>query len=346
MAKKKNHLVFQGTSKAIKSPGRWQILALSGGGYRGIYTATLLSKMETSFKTPIRDHFDLIIGTSAGALIAASLACGVPAQLIAELFAKAGPTIFPEIPIYTKAGKIIMGGSAHTMDAIEILIDELLNPYIDVNQPMVDLDIPLAVNAVSYTSKISRIYACRQFVDDKTVKASLKDAIIASASAPTFFPTRDIEGEAVVDGGLVANAPDIVGLSLALRHLKAKLDKIYLLSIGTAAPKGGVTPGKQKNSGKLGWILTEHHIIDLMLAAQEHLSIRIAKDLLGSRYTRIDKKPSTAEAMVIKDLDNASEEAKTVLTYLANETWNESTQGNGLKRLKTWFSHTPVHKKT
>jgi len=48
----------------------YHVLALSGGGYRGLYTATVLAELEAVLGRPIAAHFDLICGTSAGGMLA------------------------------------------------------------------------------------------------------------------------------------------------------------------------------------------------------------------------------------------------------------------------------------
>jgi patatin-like phospholipase/acyl hydrolase len=48
----------------------YHVLALSGGGYRGLYTATVLAELEAVLGRPIASHFDLICGTSAGGMLA------------------------------------------------------------------------------------------------------------------------------------------------------------------------------------------------------------------------------------------------------------------------------------
>ena len=40
----------------------YHVLALSGGGYRGLYTATVLAELEAVLGRPIASHFDLICG--------------------------------------------------------------------------------------------------------------------------------------------------------------------------------------------------------------------------------------------------------------------------------------------
>ena len=66
----------------------FHILALDGGGTRGIYTAQLLAKIEQTFGVPIRTRFDLIAGTSTGAIIAGAAVSDIPMTDIVELFEK------------------------------------------------------------------------------------------------------------------------------------------------------------------------------------------------------------------------------------------------------------------
>ena len=57
-----------------QQPPDFHILALSGGGFRGLYTATVLRHIEESLGAPLANRFDLICGTSAGGLLALGLA--------------------------------------------------------------------------------------------------------------------------------------------------------------------------------------------------------------------------------------------------------------------------------
>src|SRR4051812_25227660 len=73
---------------------RFQILALSGGGYRGLFTARNLELIEAQYGGHIADRFDLISGTSVGGILALALACRIPATNLRELFEKHGGEIF------------------------------------------------------------------------------------------------------------------------------------------------------------------------------------------------------------------------------------------------------------
>ena len=77
----------------------FRILALSGGGYQGLFTAQVLAAIEAAGPGRLRDRFDLIAGTSIGGIIALALAAGVPAARIVETFLEAGPVLFPNGPV-------------------------------------------------------------------------------------------------------------------------------------------------------------------------------------------------------------------------------------------------------
>jgi patatin-like phospholipase/acyl hydrolase len=67
--------------------GPFRILALDGGGARGWLSARMLANVEALLNAgddeavALGRRFDLVIGTSTGAILAAGLACGVKAAL-------------------------------------------------------------------------------------------------------------------------------------------------------------------------------------------------------------------------------------------------------------------------
>ena len=72
----------------------FRILALSGGGFLGLYTAALLAALEKRSGEPIGRRFDLIAGTSVGAILASAVALEVPLREIVELFQQHGAKVF------------------------------------------------------------------------------------------------------------------------------------------------------------------------------------------------------------------------------------------------------------
>lgn len=142
----------------------------------------------------------------------------------------------------------------------------------------------------------------------------LRDAVLASAAAPTYFPAHRIEvlGRRYVDGGLFANAPDFAALTVARKlwpHLG--VNDIHLLSIGTTntssrSPYGEGHPGAK---GLYSWALRPPaRILKLAMRGQVDHAMALLPELDLADFIRID---ALLEAVRGQDLelDNASAEA-------------------------------------
>jgi hypothetical protein len=77
-----------------------RILALDGGGIRGVLTLQYLARIEALLRARhgedlrMCDYFDLIGGTSTGSIIAAALACGMSVEQIERLYHEIGTSVF------------------------------------------------------------------------------------------------------------------------------------------------------------------------------------------------------------------------------------------------------------
>lgn len=86
----------------FQSPGPKRILALDGGGLRGIATLAYLKRIETLLSERhggdngfrLCHYFDLIAGTSTGAIIAAGLATGMTVDELIAHYIKLGKKVF------------------------------------------------------------------------------------------------------------------------------------------------------------------------------------------------------------------------------------------------------------
>src|SRR5688500_9632456 len=78
----------------IETPaaGLCRILSLDGGGAKGFYTLGVLKQLE-AIAGPLHERFDLIFGTSTGAIIAALLALGHPVDKVHKLYREHVPTV-------------------------------------------------------------------------------------------------------------------------------------------------------------------------------------------------------------------------------------------------------------
>ena len=75
------------------NPPPFRILSLDGGGAKGFYTLGVLREIEAMVDRPLHTRFDLIFGTSTGAIIAGLLALGRSVDEIHALYKEHVPTI-------------------------------------------------------------------------------------------------------------------------------------------------------------------------------------------------------------------------------------------------------------
>src|SRR5437867_11871387 len=73
--------------------GLCRILALDGGGAKGFYTLGVLKEIEGMLKCPLYKRFDLVFGTSTGAIIASLIALGRETEEIHELYKEHVPKV-------------------------------------------------------------------------------------------------------------------------------------------------------------------------------------------------------------------------------------------------------------
>ena len=188
---------------------RYQILALSGGGYRGLYSIAFLEACEEAFGTACSDKFDMIVGTSIGALLAAGLSMGMPARDLKRAIIKHGPLVFKQERL-TPLKRLILRAPYKT-ETLRTAIEDVLGKEAALT-PLNELDSPLLIPTLNYTMGRTEILASRGAADQAAAQIPIIDAILASAAAPTFFPLKKVGQNQFADGGLIANAPDMVAL--------------------------------------------------------------------------------------------------------------------------------------
>jgi predicted acylesterase/phospholipase RssA len=262
------------------------ILSLAGGGFRGLFTARVLERMEAGPpRRPLAARFDLLAGTSIGGILAIGIAAGVSASDLVALMREHGPAIFRRK--LTSLGGLV--SSRYDSDALRSAITRILGKEI-ANRDFCEIPTPLLVVAVNERTCRPRIFRTNRLVPGLGDKIRTIDVALATSAAPTFFQPHIVGDNSYVDGGLIANAPDIVALTEAMRSLGATLEDIHVCCIGTAASS---RTGKAAGSapGKIGWGI-RHGVIELIMDSQSAL-IADQLDTLGpASVLRIDRRPA------------------------------------------------------
>ena len=292
----------------------FQILCLSGGGYRGLYTATLLEELEKQSVKPLAQVFDLIAGTSIGGILALGLAAGIKAKTLRESFEKKGSAIFPSwikvagLKVLPRFG-IGAVRSKYNVDGLRETIEAIFASAGSV-KTLHDLQAEVLIPSVDVTNSAPRLFG----LDKRFLSVPLLDVALATSAAPTYFPEHLFDKNIFVDGGLIANAPDVIALVHALKT--HSLEHIQMLSLGTVGGAGGEAARKPN---RRGFLLTGKKLVDLTLNAQEKLSIEVTANLLDKNYIRLDANPSAKQLKAI-GLDKTGKKASDTLVVLAQNT--------------------------
>ena len=315
--------------EALEGNGRFRILSLSGGGYRGLFSVTVLSELERRSGGDAAQSFELFAGTSIGGIVACALAAGVQVEEIRKQMLQEGAAIFGSSRWYARAWRFLLGlvTAKFATDRLEKVIDNTLGAKASMR--LDQLAVPLVIPVVSYTAARGLLLCSRGAAGADASTMTLKDACLCTSAAPTYFKSHRVDVETFVDGGLVANAPDAAALGIAARHLGKALDEITMLSVGTAGARIGRASTPAFKSGVVSW-LVRRKLVDLTLTAQETLSVNMAQSLLGDAHLRIDVPPSPGQQKVLA-LDRADPVARDTLRHLAQQAVEDAWRTRALE---------------
>jgi uncharacterized protein len=215
-----------------------RVLTLDGGGAKGFYTLGVLKEVEAMVGCPLHQKFDLVFGTSTGAIIASLIALGHGVDSILELYRKYVPTVMSEktAPARSRALKML---------ASEVFAEAKFTDVktgIGIVTAKWQTERPMIFKA-SVAQAHGRVGT---FVPGFGV--SIADAVQASCSAYPFFErtvVRTSMGEDIelVDGGYCANNPTLYAIADAVHALRRERKDIRLVSIGVGIypdPKPGL----------------------------------------------------------------------------------------------------------
>src|SRR5574343_944031 len=254
------------------------ILALNGGGMRGIYTAYILSKIEKELNKPIFELFDLISGNSTGGILAVALGKGIPANIIVDLYLKRGKDIFAK---KKGLGRITNFWGAlderYEIDNLTTVLKEYFgNTLISkslTNTMVVTYDLargePLFINSWK----------------EEHTNIPMWVAASGTADAPTYFERLVWGGYAFVDGGTCAVTHPTISAIAEAKKLGRDLEKIKVLNIGTGVYKEIFDIEKAKSWGILKGI---QPIVNILLSGSSQATVYQAKQLLEDNYLYID----------------------------------------------------------
>ena len=263
-----------------------RVLAIDGGGIRGLIPALVLAEIERRTGRPIAALVDAVAGTSTGAIIACALAKPdpMPAAEIAGIYEREGPQIFDRSLLKTIA--TVDGNLDERYDGTG-LVDSLRRHL--GTATLGDATVPLLLTAYDIEARDAVVLRSRTDPEVRMV-----DAAHASSAAPTYFEPVRIGRRALIDGGVFAVNPSLV----AFAELAGEpLD--LLLSLGTGEHTRPLPLEQVRGWGRLQWA---EPIIDVVFdGSADAVDAQLGR-LAGDRYLRLQTKLMDAS----DDLDDAS----------------------------------------
>jgi patatin-like phospholipase/acyl hydrolase len=215
-----------------------RILSLDGGGAKGFYTLGVLREIEGLIGCRLHEKFDLIFGTSTGAIIASLLALGYSVEEIHALYKEYVPTIMQKKkPVEKSAALAELATKVFEdkkFDAVKTGVGVVSTKW-EIERPMI------------FKGSVAQAHGrVGTFVPGFGV--TIGDAVQASCSAYPFFLRKMVTtamGDRVelIDGGYCANNPTLYAIADALIALKAAREHIRVVSVGVGIypePKPGL----------------------------------------------------------------------------------------------------------
>lgn len=232
-----------------------RILSLSGGGVKGIAELVVLTEIEERTGKSITELFPIITGTSVGGLIAGLLTipkepgsreAKYSAKEALEIFKEAAPKIFPDEFL---SGVKQVFTHKYSQRPLEAILDEHLG---DMRLSSATSRLMIPVTNLNTDEREVEVFDSHNlFGDSGHSDPSLKDVLLATTAAPTYFKAVTnasvIEGTSIpkealyayADGGLGANRPAYEALKIlkgnnSRKQQKEILDKTMVCSLDFA----------------------------------------------------------------------------------------------------------------
>ncbi|EEE36592.1 patatin [Rhodobacteraceae bacterium KLH11] len=271
----------------------------------------ILAEIEKRFLDgeAIGKHFDMIVGTSTGGIIALGLGQGKSAQEISKLYIERGRFIFPG----SRLTRWLRGwaGWAFTPYDRGNLEKELRREFGD--GLFGSSTIPTCIPSFDGRYGEPYVFKTPHYPDyKKDQHERLVDVGLSTAAAPTIFAAVKRNGYVFTDGGIWANNPAMIGVVDAITCYDIDRTQIRLLSLGCGQETYRMR-WWHRIGGKLGWAGL---FVSSAMRAQSHNALGQAGLLIGrSNMVRLDA-PEVATRIGMDDVGQALVEMPSVARSL------------------------------
>lgn len=225
-----------------------RVLSIDGGGIRGLIPALMLEELERRAERRVFELFDLIAGTSTGAILACALCAPdpLPAARVAALYEEEGPEIFSRSIFQRIRSADGLLDERYDSAALDGALARFLSDK-RLSRTRPDLVVPAYDTAGPGPFFFKTIDAHESPEDDFPLSVVAR----ASSAAPTYFEPSAVDGRALVDGGVFAANPAMSAFAEVLRFQPGA--EVVLLSLGTGERTRRRTFDEIEDWGLLEW---------------------------------------------------------------------------------------------
>ncbi|MDB2611659.1 patatin-like phospholipase family protein [Gammaproteobacteria bacterium] len=280
------------------------ILSLDGGGVRAIAAIVFLKQLEIASGKKIFDIFDFFIGTSAGGINALHIAALEASCFELENFwSKENLSKTMTKSFWDNASFLQTKPKYDGRGKRELLLEYFKD------QSLGEAKKPVAVLAYDVEKRKPRLLSSYKSPGIKIVSAAS-----ATSAAPIYYSTQEIDdGSWLIDGGIVANNPSLLGYSEAKKLFPGS--DIKVLSIGTGINRRKINGANSSKWGALNWL--RHDILGIML--ESSMFDEIARDLMGNSYLRVN----SSTGLVNRRMDDTSDINLERIHLMGMDWWSE-----------------------
>jgi predicted acylesterase/phospholipase RssA len=279
---------------------RCRVLSLDGGGAKGFYTLGALKEIEALAGDRVCDNFDLIFGTSTGAVIASLLGLGRTVDEIEALYRAHVVKVMAQwLPSQKTA-------------ALEALADEVFGE-LKFDAFKTDMGI-VATRWMEERPMIFKTNPGQAFNGKATFEpgfgCTIADAVIGSCSAYPFFKKKFVttgRGERIEvrDGGFVANNPTLYAIADATESLGFARKDIRVVSIGVGEYPPPKLPAwsARKWASKLPTMKLLQKTLEVSTQSMDQLRKALFREVPTIRINTKYTQPEMATDMLEADME-------------------------------------------
>ncbi|MEM7174934.1 MAG: patatin-like phospholipase family protein [Chlamydiota bacterium] len=290
------------------------VLALDGGGVRGVVTLEMLVRLQQATGLNPNRDIGVYAGTSTGSIIAVLLAGGIDLEQLLQDYKEMSEDVFsnprdPHLILPKYSHERLRKSLSSLLSSIGYSEDSCLG----------DLPKKVVIPTTRLCDPKKKRWAAEvmeNFTEEgKQIK--IIDALLRSTAAPTFFPSY----QGCVDGGIGMKDPSLAAVCDVLDFAALDVSKITVLSMGTGYTEKAIE--HDVDWGKGEWA---PKLLPLMGDVTDQIPEALNQKLLGNSFIKLDF--VLPQSVALDDYTQINDLIAMTDDFIANhhQTWDDWCQ--------------------